>query len=80
MKIRNAHPGDFDFILKLTRRNMEKIVTEKWNADWEKDVEPNFVILWKTEGEKKFRKITTMRVIFLEGMDLDSLREQKVGS
>ncbi len=36
MKIRNAHPGDFDFVLKLTRQNMGKIVTEKWNADWEK--------------------------------------------
>ena len=53
MKIRNALQGDFDFILNLTLQNMERIVTEEWNADWEKDVEPNFVNLWKTEGEKK---------------------------
>ena len=31
---------------------MERIVTEEWNADWEKDVEPNFINLWKTQGEK----------------------------
>ena len=32
MELRNALPEDFNFILKLTRRNMEKIVTEEWNA------------------------------------------------
>jgi ribosomal protein S18 acetylase RimI-like enzyme len=32
---------------------MEKIVTREWNADWEKDVEPNFVNMWKTGGKKK---------------------------
>ncbi len=25
---------------------MGRLVTEEWNADWEKDVEPNFVNLW----------------------------------
>jgi len=59
MKIRNALPEDFDFILKLTRRNMGRIVTEEWNADWEKDVEPNFVNLWKTEGKKKIIEVDT---------------------
>jgi ribosomal protein S18 acetylase RimI-like enzyme len=62
MKIRNAHPEDFNFILKLTRRNMEKIVTEEWNADWEKDVEPNFVNLWKSQGEKKIIEVGNRRV------------------
>jgi len=80
MKNSNAHPEDFAFILKSTRQNMEGLVTEEWNADWEKDVEPKIVNLWKTQGEKKFRKITVMRVNFLEGMDLDSLGKQKVVS
>ncbi len=53
MKISNAHPEDFDFILKSTRQNIERLVTEEWNADWEKDVEPKIVNLWKTQGEKK---------------------------
>jgi len=43
MIFRNALPEEFDFILKLTRQNMERIVTEEWNADWERDVEPYFV-------------------------------------
>ena len=53
MKLHEALPKDFDFILKLTRQNMEKIVTKEWNADWEKDVEHNFVNMWKSQGEKK---------------------------
>jgi len=40
VKTRKALPEDIEFILKLTRQNMEKIVTKEWNADWEKDVEP----------------------------------------
>jgi len=78
MKTRNALPEEFDFILKLTRQNMERIVAEEWNADWERDVEPNFVNMWKSPEEKKFRKITFMRGIFLEEIDFDSLRKQKV--
>ena len=62
MKISNALPKDFDFILKLTRQNMEKIVTEEWNADWEKDVEPNFVNLWKSQGEKKIIEVDNRNV------------------
>jgi len=46
MIFRNALPEEFDFILKLTRQIMERIVREEWNADWERDVEPNFVNLW----------------------------------
>jgi len=42
--------------IEINSPEYERIVTEEWNADWEKDVEPNFVNLWKTEGEKKFRK------------------------
>ena len=57
MKTRNALPEDFDFILKLTRRNMEKIATKEWNADWEKDIEPNFVNMWKTQGKKKIIEV-----------------------
>jgi len=53
---------DFNFILKLTRGNMEKIVTEEWNADWEKDVEPNFVNLWKSQGEKKIIEVDNRSV------------------
>jgi hypothetical protein len=37
MKIRKAHPEDFDFILKLTRQNIGRLVTEEWNADWEEN-------------------------------------------
>jgi len=62
MELRNALPEDFNFILKLTRRNMEKIVTEEWNADWEKDVEPNFVNLWKSQGEKKIIEVDNRRI------------------
>ena len=62
MKIRNALPKDFKFILKLTRWNMEKIVTEEWNADWEKDVEPNFVNMWKSPGKKKIIEVGNCRV------------------
>lgn len=51
--LREALPEDFNFILKLTRQNMERIVTEEWNADWEKDIEPDFINAWKTQGEKK---------------------------
>ena len=32
----NPHPEDFDFVLNLTHYNMERIVTEEWNADWER--------------------------------------------
>lgn len=53
MKLRETLPKDFDFILKLTRQNMERIVTREWNADWEKDIEPNFVNMWKRQGKKK---------------------------
>jgi len=31
MKTRNVLQEDFEFILKLTRRNMERIVTGEWN-------------------------------------------------
>nr|QNO52132.1 hypothetical protein MDNCFBIC_00002 [Methanosarcinales archaeon ANME-1 ERB6] len=41
---------------------MERIVTNEWNADWEKDVEPNFVNLWKAQGEKKIIKVDNSRV------------------
>ncbi|MDI6885536.1 MAG: GNAT family N-acetyltransferase [archaeon] len=57
MKIRNALTEDFEFILKLTRQNMERIVAEEWNADWEKDVEPNFVNMWKSQREKRIIEI-----------------------
>ena len=57
MKLHEALPKDFDFIFKLTRQNMEKIVTEEWNADWEKDVEPNFVNMWKSQGKKKIIEV-----------------------
>ncbi len=57
MELRNALPEDFDFILKLTRQNMEKIVTREWNADWEKNIEPNFVNMWKTQGKKKIIEV-----------------------
>nr|CBH38914.1 hypothetical protein, acetyltransferase (GNAT) family [uncultured archaeon] len=57
MKLHEALPKDFDFILKLTRQNMEKIVTKEWNADWEKDVEHNFVNMWKSQGEKKIIEV-----------------------
>jgi hypothetical protein len=53
IKTRNVLQEDFEFILKLTRRNMERIVTDEWNADWVKDVEHNFVNAWKMQGEKK---------------------------
>jgi len=53
MKLCDAHQKDFDFILKLTRQNMERIVTREWNPNWKKDVEPNSVNLWKSQGEKK---------------------------
>ena len=62
METRNALPEDFEFILKLTRQNMERIVTREWNADWEKDVEPNFVNTWKTQGEKKIIEVGNRRV------------------
>jgi ribosomal protein S18 acetylase RimI-like enzyme len=62
MKTRNALPEDFDFILKLTRQNMERIVTREWNADWKKDVEPNFVNMWKSAGEKKIIEVDNRRV------------------
>ena len=62
MELRNALPKDFDFILKLTRKNMEKIVTEEWIADWEKDVEPNFVNMWKSQGKKKIIEVDNRSV------------------
>jgi hypothetical protein len=31
MKLSEVLPKDFDFILKLTPQNMEKIVTKEWN-------------------------------------------------
>ena len=62
METRNALPKDFDFILKLTRQNMERIVTKEWNADWEKDVEPNFVNRWETQGEKKIIEVDNRSV------------------
>ncbi|MHC1599562.1 MAG: GNAT family N-acetyltransferase [Candidatus Methanospirareceae archaeon] len=57
MKTRNVLQEDFEFILKLTRRNMERIVTEEWIADWVKDVEPNFVNMWKSHGKKKIIEV-----------------------
>ncbi len=57
MELRNALPEDFKYILKLTRQNMERIVTREWNADWKKDIEPNFVNSWKTQGEKKIIEV-----------------------
>ena len=62
MKTRNARPKDFDFILILTRQNMERIVTKEWNADWEKDIEPNFVNMWKSQGEKKVVEVDNRNV------------------
>lgn len=62
METRNALPKDSDFILKLTRRNMERIVTREWNADWEKDVEPNFVNLWRSQGKKKIIEVDNRSV------------------
>ncbi len=62
METRDAHPEDFEFILKLTRHNMERIVTEEWNANWEKDVEPNVVNAWKAQGEKKIIEVDNRRV------------------
>ena len=62
METRNALPEDFNFILKLTRQNMEKIVVEEWNANWEKDVEPNFVNMWKAQGEKKIIEVDNRSV------------------
>ena len=62
MKLHEALPKDFDFILKLTRKNMERIVTEEWSADWEKDVEPNFVNMWKSQREKKIIEVGNRRV------------------
>ena len=62
MKTRNALPEDFDFILKLTRQNMERIVTREWNADWKKDVEPNFVNMWKSAGKKRIIEVGNHRV------------------
>ena len=41
---------------------MEKIVTKEWNADWEKDIEPNFVNMWKAQGEKKIIEVDNRRV------------------
>jgi ribosomal protein S18 acetylase RimI-like enzyme len=41
---------------------MERIVTKDWNADWEKDIEHNFVNLWKSQGEKKIIEGDTHRV------------------
>jgi len=41
---------------------MEKIATKEWNVDWEKDVEPNFVNLWKTQGEEKIIEVDNRRV------------------
>ena len=65
MKIRSALPEDFEFVLKLTRYNMERIVTKEWNADWEKDVEPNFVNMWKSPGKRRLlRQIIVVSVIF----------------
>jgi hypothetical protein len=55
-ELRNALSKDFDFILKLTCQNMERIVTNEWNADWEKDIEPNFVNLWKSPGKRKLSR------------------------
>lgn len=57
MKIRNACPEDFEFVLELTRHNMERIVTEEWGANWENDVEPNFVNAWKSQGRKKIIEV-----------------------
>lgn len=52
IKIRNTLPKDFDFILNLTDYNMREIIFQDWNADWEREVKPNFINAWK-DGEKK---------------------------
>ena len=62
MKTRNALPEDLEFILKLTRQNMERIVTKEWKADWGKDVEPNFINAWEMQGEKKIIEVDNRRV------------------
>ena len=62
MEIRNALPEDFEFILKLTRQNMERIVTKEWNADWETDVKPNFINACKAQGEKKIVEVDNRNV------------------
>ena len=90
METRNALPEDFDFILKLTRQNMERIVTREWNADWEKDVEPNFVNLWKSQGKKKIVEVDNRRVgyfwfeqhpekkeIFINSIQIDEQSQRK---
>jgi ribosomal protein S18 acetylase RimI-like enzyme len=89
METRNALMEDFNFILKLTRGNMEKIVTEEWNADWEKDVEPNFVNLWKSQGEKKIIEVDNRSVgyfwfeqhheneIFINSIQIDEQFQRK---
>ena len=90
MKLSEVLPKDFDFILKLTRQNMEKIVTEEWNADWEKDVEHNFVNMWKAQGEKKIIEVDNRSVgyfwfeqhpekkeIFINSMQIDEQFQRK---
>jgi hypothetical protein len=62
METRNALLKDFDFVLDLTRYNMERIVTEEWDADWEKDVEPNFINAWEMQGEKKIIEVDNRSV------------------
>ena len=62
MKIRSALLEDFDFILKRTRQNMERIVTKEWKADWGKGVEPNFINAWEMQGEKKIIEVGNCRV------------------
>lgn len=41
---------------------MERLATKEWNADWEKDVEPNFINAWKSEGEKRIIEVDNRRV------------------
>jgi ribosomal protein S18 acetylase RimI-like enzyme len=41
---------------------MERIVAREWNAHWEKDIEPNFVNLWKSQGEKKIVEVDNRNV------------------
>jgi ribosomal protein S18 acetylase RimI-like enzyme len=62
METRNALPEDFEFILKLTRQNMERIVTKEWNADWETDVKPTFINACNAQGEKKIIEVDNRNV------------------
>ncbi|MBP1946571.1 GNAT family N-acetyltransferase [Methanobacterium petrolearium] len=61
---------------------MEKIVSQEWNADWEKDIKPNLIKTWD-KGEKKviekndipigyfwFEKHSKKKEIFINSMQI----------